>query len=63
VTGQIFGTRQNAQIVFSQNRPLRTVRRDGGWTPEMIAAHAIPALRGDVHALERSSEVFSWNAA
>jgi NAD(P)-dependent dehydrogenase (short-subunit alcohol dehydrogenase family) len=63
VTGQIFGMRQNELILFSQNRPLRTVHRDGGWTPEAIAEHAIPALRADFYALERSGDVFSWDPA
>jgi NAD(P)-dependent dehydrogenase (short-subunit alcohol dehydrogenase family) len=61
VTGQIFGMRQNELILFSQNRPLRTVHRDGGWTPEAIAEHAIPALRAHFYALERSGDVFSWD--
>lgn len=61
ITGQIFGMRQNELILFSQNRPVRTVHRDGGWTAEAIAGHAIPALRAHFHALERSGDVFSWD--
>ncbi|MGE0232705.1 MAG: SDR family NAD(P)-dependent oxidoreductase [Flavobacteriaceae bacterium] len=34
ITGQIFGARGNEVFVFSQPRPVRSVHRDGGWTPE-----------------------------
>ena len=61
VTGQIFGVRANEIFLFSQNRPLRSVHRDGGWTPESVAAHAIPALRSGFYPLERSQDVFSWD--
>jgi NAD(P)-dependent dehydrogenase (short-subunit alcohol dehydrogenase family) len=61
VSGQIFGVRANEIFLFSQNRPLRSVHRDGGWTPETVAAHAIPALRADFYPLERSQDVFSWD--
>lgn len=61
ITGQIFGVRRNELILFSQHRPLRTVHRDGGWTPETIAEHAIPALRPHFYPLERSGDVFCWD--
>jgi len=61
VSGQIFGVRANEIFLFSQNRPLRSVHRDGGWTPESVAAHAIPALRSGFYPLERSQDVFSWD--
>ena len=61
VTGQIFGVRANEIFLFSQNRPLRSVHRDGGWTPESVAAHAMPALRSGLYPLERSQDVFSWD--
>jgi NAD(P)-dependent dehydrogenase (short-subunit alcohol dehydrogenase family) len=61
VTGQIFGVRANELFLFSQNRPLRSVHRDGGWTPETIGSHAMPALRAEFYPLERSQDVFSWD--
>src|SRR6266850_3226326 len=61
VSGQIFGVRANEIFLFSQNRPLRSVHRDGGWTPETVAAHAMPALRAGFYPLERSQDVFSWD--
>ena len=61
VTGQIFGVRANEIFLFSQNRPLRSVHRAGGWTPEAIAEQAIPAMRAQFYALDRSQDVFSWD--
>jgi hypothetical protein len=40
--GQIFAVRANEIFLMSQSRPLRSVHRSDGWTPETIAAHAIP---------------------
>jgi len=61
VTGQIFGVRANEIFLFSQNRPLRSVHRAGGWTPEAIAEQAIPAMRAHFYPLDRSQDVFSWD--
>jgi NAD(P)-dependent dehydrogenase (short-subunit alcohol dehydrogenase family) len=61
VTGQIFGVRANEIFLFSQNRPLRSVHRAEGWTPETIAEQAIPAMRAHFYALDRSQDVFSWD--
>jgi NAD(P)-dependent dehydrogenase (short-subunit alcohol dehydrogenase family) len=61
VSGQIFGVRANEIFLFSQNRPLRSVHRDGGWTPETVESHAMPALRAGFYSLERSQDVFSWD--
>jgi len=61
VTGQIFGVRANEIFLFSQNRPVRSVHRAGGWTPEAIAEQAMPAMRAQFYALDRSQDVFSWD--
>jgi len=61
VSGQIFGVRANELFLFSQHRPIRSVHRAGGWTPEAIAEQAIPALRAQFYPLERSQDVFSWD--
>jgi len=61
VSGQIFAVRANEIFLMSQNRPLRSVHRDGGWSAETIAAHAMPALRAHFYPLERSQDVFSWD--
>jgi hypothetical protein len=61
VTGQIFGTRHNEIFLFSQPRPVRSIHRAEGWTPEAIAEHALPALKPAFVPLERSGDVFSWD--
>lgn len=61
VTGQIFAVRANEIFLMSQNRPLRSVHRAEGWTPETIGSHAMAALRAHFYPLERSQDVFSWD--
>ena len=61
VTGQIFSTRMNEIFVFSQTRPVRSVHRAEGWTPETVRDHAIPALSASFVPLDRSQDVFSWD--
>jgi NAD(P)-dependent dehydrogenase (short-subunit alcohol dehydrogenase family) len=61
VTGQVFAVRNNEIFLMSQPRPIRSVHRGEGWTPETVAQHALPALRGSFYALDRSSDVFTWD--
>ena len=61
VTGQIFGSRMNEQILFNQNRPVRSVHRSEGWTPAGIHEHAMPALTAAFTPNERSGDVFNWD--
>lgn len=61
VSGQIFAVRANELFVMSQSRPLRSVHRAEGWTPQTIASHALPALRAHFYPLERTQDVFSWD--
>jgi NAD(P)-dependent dehydrogenase (short-subunit alcohol dehydrogenase family) len=61
VSGQIFAVRANEIFLMSQSRPLRSVHRAEGWTPEAIASHAIPSLRAHFYPLDRSQDVFSWD--
>jgi NAD(P)-dependent dehydrogenase (short-subunit alcohol dehydrogenase family) len=61
VSGQIFGVRANEIFLFSQHRPVRSVHRAEGWTPETIAEQAIPAMRAQFYPLDRSQDVFSWD--
>jgi hypothetical protein len=44
VSGQIFAVRANEIFLMGQSRPLRSVHRGEGWTPETVADHAIPAM-------------------
>ena len=45
VNGQIFAVRNNEIFLMSQPRPVRSVHRGEGWTPETVAQHALPALK------------------
>ena len=36
ISGQIFGARGGEVFVFSQPRPVRSVHKEGGWTPELL---------------------------
>ena len=61
VNGQIFAVRNNEIFLISQPRPVRSVHRSEGWTPETVAEHAMPALKASFFALERSGDVFTWD--
>ena len=61
VNGQIFSVRNNEISLISQPRPVRSVHRSEGWTPESIAEHAMPAMRASFFPLDRSADVFSWD--
>ena len=60
-TGQVFASRYNELFLMSQSRPIRSVQRTEGWTPETIAEHAAPALRPSLLPLDRSQDVFGWD--
>src|SRR5262245_2316685 len=61
VTSQIFGVRMNEIMLFSANRPVRSVHMSDGWTPQSIAETAIPAMRPHFISLDRSPEYFTWD--
>ena len=61
VNGQIFAVRNNEIFLMSQPRPMRSVHRGEGWTPQTVASHALPALKASFFGLERSGDVFSWD--
>ena len=61
VTGQIFCIRNNEIFLMSQPRPIRSVHRGEGWTPETVRDHALPALRQDFFELDRSGDIFTWD--
>ena len=61
VSGQIFGVRNNEIYLFSQPRPIRSAHRSEGWTPQSVLDTALPMLSADFFALDRSSDVFTWD--
>jgi NAD(P)-dependent dehydrogenase (short-subunit alcohol dehydrogenase family) len=61
VSGQIFAVRANEIFLMGQSRPIRSVHRAEGWTPETVASHAMPAMKASFYPLDRSADVFSWD--
>ena len=61
VNAQIFAVRANEIMLMSQPRPVRSVHYSEGWTPELIGEIAIPAMRKQFYALERSPDVIDWD--
>ena len=61
VSGQIFGVRRNEIMLFSQPRPIRTIHRGEGWTPQTLADQMLPAFRSSFYDLDRSPDVFNWD--
>ena len=47
---------------MGQSRPLRSVHRDGGWTVQTLAEHGMPALKSSFYELDRSADIFNWDA-
>ncbi len=58
VNGQVFYSRKNEIIMFSQMRPLQRIHNSEGWTPQTIAKHMLPAFKGSFYPLDRTREVF-----
>jgi NAD(P)-dependent dehydrogenase (short-subunit alcohol dehydrogenase family) len=61
ITGQIFGVRNNEVYLFDQPRPIRSIHRSDGWTPEKLDQQIKGAFGPSLTPLERSGDVFSWD--
>ena len=61
ITGQIFSVRNNEVYLFNQPRPIKTIHRAEGWTPETLAAQLKTAFESSFTPLERSEDVFNWD--
>jgi len=61
ITGQILSVRNNEIYLFNQPRPVKTIHRAAGWTPEQIVAELKPAFASLFTPLERSEDVFNWD--
>jgi short-subunit dehydrogenase len=61
VSGQIMSVRNNEVYLFNQPRPVRTIHRADGWTPEKLAAQLKDAFGDALTPLERSEDVFDWD--
>jgi len=61
ITGQVFGVRNNEVYLFNQPRPIRTLHRSDGWTPQQLDQQLKGAFGPSLTPLERSGDVFSWD--
>ena len=62
VSNQIFSVRKNEIVLFDKPRPVRSMTKLEGWTPESIAAELIPAFRPSMaRADEVSAHVFPYD--
>lgn len=61
VTGQIFSVRGNEVILFDQPRPVKSVSRLEGWSPETLIEHAFPAMEPDFFDLGATTSVFPYD--
>jgi len=62
VNAQVFAVRKNEIFLMSQSRPVRSIHRSDGWTPEACAEHMYPALKSSFFGLERTADVFPWDS-
>jgi NAD(P)-dependent dehydrogenase (short-subunit alcohol dehydrogenase family) len=61
VTGQIFSVRGNEVILFSQPRPVASVARSDGWSPETLLNGGLAALKPKFTDLGVSASVFPYD--
>jgi NAD(P)-dependent dehydrogenase (short-subunit alcohol dehydrogenase family) len=62
ISGQILGARGNEIYLYNQPRPIRIMHRGEGWTPERLAEHLLLAIRSSLTPLERTRDVYNWDA-
>jgi len=43
------------------NQAVAAARAEG-WTPQTIAEHGMPALKSSFYKLDRSADIFNWDA-
>ncbi|MEL6663505.1 MAG: SDR family NAD(P)-dependent oxidoreductase [Pseudomonadota bacterium] len=60
VSGQIFSVRGNEVVLFDQPRPVKSVSRLEGWSPETLVEHALPAMQNDFFDLGATTSVFPY---
>ena len=60
VTGQLFSVRKNEIMLFSQPRPIRSMQKSEGWTPEAIAEELLPAFESSFYPLDRTRDIIGY---
>jgi hypothetical protein len=61
ISGQVFAVRNNEVFLFNQPRPIRSLHRSDGWTPERLDQQLKAAFGPSLTPLDRSGDVFSWD--
>jgi NAD(P)-dependent dehydrogenase (short-subunit alcohol dehydrogenase family) len=61
VNGQVFCVRKNEILLFSQPRPIRSMQRSDGWTPQSLAEQLLPAFAPSFTPLDISTDIFAWD--
>ena len=61
VNGQIFVVRGNEIVLFDQPRPIKSLARLEGWSPESIISHCFPAMKGSFFDTGASASVFPYD--
>src|ERR1700719_4586428 len=57
ISGQVFAVRNNEIFLFNQPRPIRSLHRSDGWTPEKLDQQLKGALGPSFTPLDRSGDV------
>jgi len=61
VSGQVFGVRGKEIMLFGHMRPIRSIHRDQGWTPERLAEMFPGTLRHHLVPMETSGQYFNYD--
>ena len=61
VSGQIFAVRGNEVVLFNQPRPVRSVARIEGWTPQTLIDQALPSMKASFTDVGASASVFPYD--
>jgi NAD(P)-dependent dehydrogenase (short-subunit alcohol dehydrogenase family) len=60
VSGQIFSVRGNEVVLFDQPRPVKSVARLEGWTPETLLNQGLPSMKGSFMDMGATTSVFPY---
>ncbi len=60
-SGQIFAVRGNEVVLFNQPRPVRSVARIEGWTPQTLLDQALPSMKASFTDVGASASVFPYD--
>jgi NAD(P)-dependent dehydrogenase (short-subunit alcohol dehydrogenase family) len=61
ISGQIFAVRGNEVVLFNHPRPVGSVVRSEGWSPESLLAQGLPALQAKFTDLSPSASIFPYD--